>query len=81
MPVSDSGSSASVISMPSTSSITTTPGSLRPSAPLGARAAHTPIANTATMADSSTAGTPIQLMNANSASAASDPAVPGAIGK
>ena len=33
------------------------------------------------MAPSSNAGTPIQLTNANSASAASEPAVPGAIGK
>ena len=32
-------------------------------------------------ADSSIVVTPIHLMNANSASAASDPAVPGAIGK
>ena len=57
------------------------PGSVLPSSVSVFVAAHTPTANTATIAASSRMGRSIQRTSAYNASAANDPAVPGAIGK
>ena len=79
-PVTDTGTNASVTSIPSTSSITTGPGSMWPKCVSEAVAARAPTRNTTTIAANSTAGRPIARTAAKTTRPASDPNVPGAKG-